>query len=139
MQWLMLQQSEPLDYVIATGVQYSVRQFIEFSAAEIGVQLEWKNKGIDEKGIVAAIEDQNKVPGLKIGDIIVRVDPGYYRPAEVATLLGDASLAREKLGWEPKIKIHEIVHEMMTQDYKDARREALLNKIIAEEDLADNA
>lgn len=138
MQWLMLQQGEPCDYVIATGVQYSVRQFIEFSAAELGVRLEWKNKGTEEKGIVAAIDDQNKVPGLKVGDIIVRVDPGYYRPAEVATLLGDASLAREKLGWEPKINIHEIVHEMMSQDFKEARREALLNKIIAEEDLTDN-
>lgn len=138
MQWLMLQQGEPCDYVIATGVQYSVRQFIEFSAAELGVSLEWKNKGTEEKGLVAAIDEQSKVPGLKVGDIIVRVDPGYYRPAEVATLLGDASLAREKLGWEPKIKIHEIVHEMMSQDFKEARREALLNKIIAEEDLTEN-
>lgn len=138
MQWLMLQQSAPVDFVIATGVQYSVRQFIEFAAAEIGVTLEWKGKGTEEKGIVAAIEAPEKVPALKVGDIIIRIDPGYYRPAEVETLLGDASLAREKLGWEPKITIHEIVREMMALDYREARREALLNKLIAEED-ANNA
>lgn len=139
MQWLMLQQNEPVDYVIATGVQYSVRQFIEFSAAEIGIKLEWKGKSLEEKGIIAEITQPEKVPALKVGDIIVRVDPGYYRPAEVDTLLGDASRAREKLGWEPKIGIHDIVKEMMTLDFKEAHREALLNKIIAEEDRAQDA
>lgn len=138
MQWLMLQQSSPMDFVIATGVQYSVRQFIEFSAAEIGIRLEWKGKGTEEKGVIAAIEVPEKVPAMKVGDIIIRIDPGYYRPAEVETLLGDASLAREKLGWEPKITIHEIVKEMMTLDYREARREALLVRIMAEED-ANNA
>lgn len=132
MQWLMLQQNEPQDYVIATGLQYSVRQFIEFSAAEIGLTLEWRGKGLDEKGVVATC-DSNKTPALKTGDVIVRVDQGYYRPAEVQSLLGDASLAREKLGWEPKFTLHDIVHEMMSHDHKEARREALMNKIIADE------
>jgi len=132
MQWLMLQQDAPRDYVIATGVQHSVRQFIEFAAAEIGLHLEWQGKGLDEKGVVTAC-DSHKTPALKTGDVIVRVDPGYYRPAEVQSLLGDASLAREKLGWVPKYTLEDIVQEMMTQDYQEARREALMNKIIADE------
>jgi GDP-D-mannose dehydratase len=137
MQWLMLQQEKPRDFVIATGLQYSVRQFIEFSAAEIGVTLEWQGKGQDEKGVVIAIEGR-KAPNLEIGDVIVRVDPGYYRPAEVETLLGDASLAKQELGWTPKIGIKEIVAEMMQHDHAEARREALLNKIIAEEKIAES-
>jgi GDPmannose 4,6-dehydratase len=130
MQWLMLQQKQPEDFVIATGTQYSVRQFIEFSAEELGLKLEWQGKGTEEKGIVAAIEG-DKVPALKVGDVIIRVDPGYFRPAEVETLLGDAGLAREKLGWTPKIGIREIVREMMTYDYAQARRQAILNDIDA--------
>lgn len=130
MQWLMLQQKQPEDFVIATGTQYSVRQFIEFSAEELGIKLEWQGKGTEEKGIVAAIEG-DKAPSLKVGDVIIRVDPGYFRPAEVETLLGDAGLAREKLGWTPKIGIREIVHEMMTYDHAQARRQAILNDIDA--------
>lgn len=133
MQWLMLQQKQPEDFVIATGTQYSVRQFIEFSAEELGIKLEWQGKGTEEKGVVAAIEG-DKTPALKVGDVIIRVDPGYFRPAEVETLLGDAGLAREKLGWTPKIGIREIVHEMMTYDYAQARRQAILNDIDAAKD-----
>ncbi len=132
MQWLMLQQSKPEDYVIATGLQYSVRQFIELAAKKIGLKLQWRGKGLDEKGVVLAV-DGNMAPALKPGDIIVRVDPGYYRPAEVESLLGDASLAREKLGWEPKFTISDIVKEMMDNDHEQARREAMMNKLIAEE------
>lgn len=128
MQWLMLQQKKPRDYVIASGVQYSVRQFIEFAAAEIGVELEWQGKGTEEKGVVAAIKG-DKTPNLKIGDVIIRIDPGYYRPTEVKTLLGDASLAREKLGWVPKVGMHELVHEMMEHDYEQARKQALINSM----------
>jgi GDPmannose 4,6-dehydratase len=136
MQWLMLQQKQPEDFVIATGTQYSVRQFIEFAAEEIGIRIEWQGKGTDEKGIVAAIEG-DKTPGMKVGDVIVRVDPGYFRPAEVETLLGDATSAREKLGWTPKIGIREIVQEMMTYDYAQARRQAILNNIDAAKDSPD--
>ena len=130
MQWLMLQQKKPRDFVIASGVQYSVRQFIEFAAAEIGITLEWQGKGTEEKGIIADVSG-NKAPNLRVGDIIIRVDPGYFRPAEVDSLLGDATLAREKLGWSPKTGIQDIVHEMMVYDYADARKQALLNTMEA--------
>ena len=136
MQWLMLQQKQPEDFVIATGTQYSVRQFIEFTAEELGIRIEWQGKGTDEKGIVAAIEG-DKTPGMKVGDVVIRIDPGYFRPAEVETLLGDASRAREKLGWTPKIGIREIVQEMVTYDYAQARRQAILNNIDAAKDSPD--
>ncbi|HQR83282.1 MAG TPA: GDP-mannose 4,6-dehydratase, partial [Thiotrichales bacterium] len=100
MQWMMLQQDTPEDFVIATGVQYSVRQFIEWSARELGVTLEFIGTGVDEKGIVKAIQG-DKAPALKVGDIVVQVDPRYFRPAEVETLLGDPSKAKNKLGWVP--------------------------------------
>jgi GDPmannose 4,6-dehydratase len=128
MQWLMLQQKTPKDFVIATGVQYSVRQFIEFAAREIGITLKWQGKGIDEKGIVADISG-NDAPNLKIGDVIIRIDPGYFRPAEVETLLGDARLAQTELGWSAKTSIQDIVHGMMVNDYSEARKQALLSEM----------
>ena len=125
MQWLMLQQDKPEDFVIATGVQYSVRQFIAWSAAELGVTLRFEGKGVDEVAIVAAIEG-NKAPALKVGDIVVRVDPRYFRPTEVETLLGDPSKAKAKLGWVPEITVQEMCAEMVAADLAEAQRNALL-------------
>lgn len=125
MQWMMLQQEQPEDFVIATGVQYSVRQFIEWSAAELGVTLEFTGEGVDEKGIVLNIEG-NKAPALQVGDVIVAVDPRYFRPAEVDTLLGDPTKAKECLGWVPEITVQEMCAEMVTEDLKEAQRFALL-------------
>jgi len=128
MQWLMLQQDKAEDFVIATGVQYSVRQFVEFAAKELGVTLEFSGEAEAEIGTVKAI---NPVDGelkakCKVGDVIVRVDPRYYRPTEVETLLGDATKARVKLGWSPKIKLAELVSEMVHSDYTAARRDSLV-------------
>lgn len=125
MQWMMLQQEQPEDFVIATGVQYSVRQFIEWSAAELGVTLEFTGEGVDEKGIVVKIEG-NKAPALQVGDVIVAVDPRYFRPAEVDTLLGDPTKAKECLGWIPEITVQEMCAEMVAEDLKEAQRFALL-------------
>jgi GDPmannose 4,6-dehydratase len=125
MQWLMLQQDEPEDYVIATGVQYSVRQFIELSALELGVSLSWEGKGIEEKGMVSAITG-DKTPSLQIGQKIVAIDPRYFRPSEVETLLGDPSKAKNKLGWEPQITFQEMISEMVAYDLHQARKHALL-------------
>ena len=127
MQWMMLQQDEPEDFVIATGVQYSVRQFIEWSAKELGVTLRFEGQGIDEVAVIEAIEGDN-VPALKRGDVIVRVDPRYFRPAEVETLLGDPSKAKEKLGWTPEITTQEMCVEMVAEDLKTAKRHALLKQ-----------
>jgi GDPmannose 4,6-dehydratase len=127
MQWMMLQQDTPEDFVIATGVQYSVRQFIEWSAKELGVTLEFSGSGVDEKGIVKAIEG-NKAPALKVGDIVVQVDPRYFRPAEVETLLGDPSKAKNKLGWVPEITVQEMCAEMVAEDLKAAQRNVLLKQ-----------
>jgi GDPmannose 4,6-dehydratase len=124
MQWLMLQQDKPEDFVIATGVQYSVRQFVEFAAAELGIELRWEGEGEKEVGIVAAVT--NKETKVKVGDNIVKVDPRYFRPTEVETLLGDPSKAREKLGWVPKTTLAELVKEMVLADYSSARRDALV-------------
>ncbi len=124
MQWLMLQQDKAEDFVIATGVQYSVRQFVEFAAAELGITLRFEGEGDQEVGIVAAVSgDRAKV---KVGDVIVKVDPRYYRPTEVETLLGDPTKAREKLGWTPKITLPELVKEMVESDYTSAKRDALV-------------
>jgi len=124
MQWLMLQQDHPEDFVIATGVQYSVRQFVEFAAAELGISLRFTGEGVDEVGIVDSVSgNQAKV---KPGDVIVRVDPRYFRPTEVETLLGDPTKAREKLGWTPTTSLHELVREMVIADYSSARRDALV-------------
>ncbi|MBL8476009.1 MAG: GDP-mannose 4,6-dehydratase [Methyloversatilis sp.] len=124
MQWLMLQQAVAEDFVIATGVQYSVRQFVEFAAAELGITIRFEGEGEQEVGIVAAITgDRAKA---KVGDVIVKVDPRYYRPTEVETLLGDPTRAREKLGWTPKTTLRELVKEMVEADYTSAKRDALV-------------
>ncbi|HEX2615988.1 MAG TPA: GDP-mannose 4,6-dehydratase [Flavobacteriales bacterium] len=127
MQWLMLQQDKPEDFVIATGVQYSVRQFIEWSAQELGVKIAFEGKGTAEVGIVKSIEG-DKAPALKPGQVIVRIDPRYFRPTEVETLLGDPSKAKEKLGWVPEITVQEMCQEMVAADLDEARRHALLQK-----------
>ncbi|MCY4746810.1 GDP-mannose 4,6-dehydratase [Pelomonas sp. UHG3] len=124
MQWLMLQQQQAEDFVIATGVQYSVRQFVEFAAAELGVTLAFEGEGEQEVGRVIKVEgDKAK---CKVGDVIVRVDPRYYRPTEVETLLGDPTKAKEKLGWVPKTTLKELVAEMVEADYTSARRDSLV-------------
>ncbi len=125
MQWMMLQQDNPDDFVIATGVQYSVRQFIEWSAAELGISIRFEGEGIEEKGIISSI-DGDKAPALEVGDVIVQIDPRYFRPAEVETLLGDPSKAKERLGWTPEITVQEMCAEMAAEDLKVAKRHALL-------------
>lgn len=125
MQWMMLQQDKPEDFVIATGVQYSVRQFVIWSANELGVTLRFEGEGVEEKAIVEKVEG-DKAPALKAGDVIVQVDPRYFRPAEVETLLGDPSKAKEVLGWVPEITVQEMCAEMVSEDLKAARRHALL-------------
>lgn len=125
MQWLMLQQQQPEDFVIATGVQYSVRQFIEWSAAELGVELRFVGTGVDERAVVQSVSGE-KAPGLKRGDVVVRVDSRYFRPTEVETLLGDPSRAKEKLGWIPEITVQEMCREMVAADLAQARQHALL-------------
>ncbi|MEE2635244.1 GDP-mannose 4,6-dehydratase [Phaeobacter sp. JL2872] len=125
MQWMMLQQDAPEDFVIATGVQYSVRQFIEWSAAELGLTLEFTGEGTDEVATVAAIEG-DKAPALKVGDVILRIDPRYFRPAEVETLLGDPAKAKAKLGWTPEITVQEMCAEMVAEDLKVAQRSRVL-------------
>ncbi len=127
MQWMMLQQEQPDDFVIATGVQYSVREFITWSAAELGITLKFEGQGVDEVAIVERIEG-DKAPALKVGDVIVRVDPRYFRPAEVETLLGDPTKAKQKLGWVPEITVQEMCAEMVSEDLKVARRHALLKQ-----------
>lgn len=127
MQWMMLQQDHPEDYVIATGLQYSVRQFIQWSAHELGIELRFENKGVDETAIVASVSG-NKAPSVKVGDVVLRIDPRYFRPAEVETLLGDPRKAKENLGWVPEITAQEMCAEMVAHDLKDAQRSALLKK-----------
>jgi len=116
MQWMMLQQDEPEDFVIATGVQYSVRDFVNIAAKEVGIEITWRGEGVHETG-----SDQK-------GRVIVRVDPRYFRPAEVETLLGDPSKAKEKLGWTPKISFEELVEEMMREDLQSAEKFALIKQ-----------
>ncbi len=125
MQWLMLQQDQPEDFVIATGKQYSVRQFIQWSAEELGITLRFEGEGVNETAIVESISG-DKAPALKPGDVIVKIDPGYFRPAEVETLLGDPAKAKEKLGWEPEITVQEMCREMVASDLETARQHALL-------------
>jgi len=138
MQWMMLQQDEPKDYVIATGVQYSVREFIEKSAAKLGIKIRWEGEGLNEVGIVESLSTkyselstnnsalQTLHLALSTGSIIVRIDPRYFRPAEVETLLGDPSKAKEDLGWIPQIALDEMIDEMVTHDLDQAKRHALL-------------
>jgi GDPmannose 4,6-dehydratase len=116
MQWLMLQQDKPEDFVIASGVQYSVRDFVDTAAKELDITIRWEGKGVDEKGYDAE------------GKCIVQVDPRYFRPTEVETLLGDPTKAKEKLGWTPKITFEELVAEMVSEDYKSAERDELVKK-----------
>ena len=125
MQWLMLQQDAPQDFVIATGEQYSVREFVRWSAAELGVQLAFEGTGLEEIARVRAIAG-DKAPGLEAGQVILRIDPRYFRPAEVETLLGDPTRAREQLGWTPRITAREMCAEMVAADLDTARRHALL-------------
>ena len=125
MQWLMLQQDEPDDYVIASGEQYSVRQFVDVAARELGITVSWEGEGADEVGVVAAVRGE-QASGAVIGQTIVRVDPRYLRPTEVDTLLGDPSKAHRKLGWRPRIRFHELVAEMVQEDYRSAQRDCLV-------------
>ncbi|MBI1217109.1 MAG: GDP-mannose 4,6-dehydratase [Rhodobacteraceae bacterium] len=125
MQWMMLQQEAADDFVIATGQQYSVREFITWSAAELGITLRFEGRGLDEHGIVERVTS-DMAPAVKPGDVIIRIDPRYFRPAEVETLLGDPTKAREKLGWTPQITAQEMCAEMVAEDLKAARRHALL-------------
>jgi GDPmannose 4,6-dehydratase len=127
MQWMMLQQDQPEDFVIATGKQYSVREFVEWSGRELGLTIEFSGKGVEEIGIVTAISG-TMTPALKVGDVVMRIDPRYFRPAEVDTLLGDPTKAREKLGWVPEITAKEMCAEMVAEDYKSAQRTKLLNE-----------
>jgi GDPmannose 4,6-dehydratase len=131
MQWLMLQQDHPEDFVIATGVQYSVRQFIEMSAERLGFTIAWQGQGVDEIGVVDQIlhfSAADKCPALRPGMVIIRIDPRYFRPTEVETLLGDPTKAREKLGWSPVITLPEMVAEMVDSDLLDARRAVTLKE-----------
>ncbi|MFC2970441.1 GDP-mannose 4,6-dehydratase [Acidimangrovimonas pyrenivorans] len=125
MQWLMLQQEQPEDFVIATGKQYSVREFIRWTAEELGIELEFSGEGVDEQAVVTRVTS-DKAPAVKPGQVVMRIDPKYFRPAEVETLLGDPSKAKEKLGWVPEISAREMCAEMVEDDLKAARRHALL-------------
>ena len=125
MQWMMLQQDKAEDFVIATGVQYSVKDFISWSAAELGITLRFEGEGIDEVAIVSAITGDH-APALNVGDVILKIDPRYFRPSEVETLLGDPTKAKEQLGWTPEITAQEMCAEMVQEDLKAAKRHALL-------------
>ncbi len=127
MQWLMLQQDVPEDFVIATGKQISVRTFIEKSAAELGIALKWQGTKEAEVGIVASVAG-DKAPAVKNGDTLVRIDPRYYRPTEVETLLGDPAKAKAKLGWVPEITLEQMIHEMVAADLDEAKQVALLRE-----------
>lgn len=127
MQWLMLQQQVAEDFVIATGKQISVRAFIEKSAAELGIQLEWQGKNETESAVVSSVSGE-KAPAVKPGDVIVRIDPRYYRPTEVETLLGDPAKAKAKLGWVPEITLEQMIEEMVAADLEQAKQVSLLRK-----------
>ncbi len=126
MQWMMLQQEEPEDFVIATGLQISVREFIRLSAKEAGIELEFTGEGVCEIGTVSSV-DNDIAPSVSVGDVIIRVDERYFRPAEVETLLGDPTKAKEKLGWVPEITVEEMCAEMVRSDLAKANQHALLN------------
>jgi GDPmannose 4,6-dehydratase len=125
MQWMMLQQDQAEDFVIATGVQYSVREFITKSAEQLGISLKFEGKGVEEIAVVGNITG-DAAPVLKVGDVVVKVDPHYFRPTEVETLLGDPSKAKQKLGWIPEITLDEMVEEMVAHDLEQAKQHALL-------------
>ena len=125
MQWMMLQQDQPEDFVIATGEQHSVREFVEIAARTLGISITWSGTGVDETGMVASLENKGEDTDLKEGQRIIAVDPRYFRPTEVETLLGDPSKARTKLGWTPRISFEALVQEMVSQDLDTARRDKL--------------
>jgi GDPmannose 4,6-dehydratase len=127
MQWMMLQQDAPDDFVIATGVQYSIRQFIQWTAEELGIRLRFEGAGVDEVAIVDAVTSKN-TPAVKPGQVVLRIDPRYFRPAEVETLLGDPTKATEKLGWTPLITAQEMCREMVAEDLKTSKRHRLLKE-----------
>ncbi len=126
-QWLILQQKEPDDYVIATGEQHSVREFAEKAFKEVGIVLKWRGEDLEEKGVIASLDLDAQPSPLRVGDVVVEIDPRYFRPTEVDTLIGDATKAREQLGWQPKVSFEKLVAEMVREDLKDAQREQLLN------------
>jgi GDPmannose 4,6-dehydratase len=144
MQWMMLQREQPEDFVIATGVQYTVRQFVDLAAAALGLKLRWEGKGVEEVGIVERVDDlpplvrerasaqagnaDDSTRRALVGKTVVRVDPRYHRPAEVQTLLGDPTKARERLGWTPRITLLDLVNEMVCADYVSANRDALVRR-----------
>lgn len=127
MQWMMLQQDTPQDFVIATGQQHSVREFISWSASELGIALRFEKEGVDEIGVVSKVEGDN-APAVSVGDVVVRVDSRYFRPAEVETLLGDPSEAKRVLGWEPEVTAREMCAEMVSEDLRIAKRHAFLRE-----------
>ena len=127
MQWLMLQQDNPEDFVIATGLQYSVRQFIDWSAKELGISLDFVGSGVEERAVVSKVQG-SKAPAISIGDVIVQIDTRYFRPTEVETLLGDPSKAKNKLGWTPEITAQQMCSEMVEEDLAQATKAALLQK-----------
>lgn len=129
MQWLMLQQDAPADFVISTGIQSSVRTFVEKAAMKLGLKLAWKGEGVHEVGFISQVVTNHTSLSVGVGDIIVRVDPSYFRPAEVESLCGDASLARQKLGWQPKITLDDLIGEMVENDLLVARRQVALEGI----------
>ena len=125
-QWLILQQQKPDDYVIATGEQHSVREFVERAFKELGILLEWRGKGLEEKGVIESLDSDAELLSVNAGDVVVEIDPRYFRPTEVDTLIGDATKARQKLGWQPKVSFEALISEMVREDFKDAQREQLL-------------
>jgi GDPmannose 4,6-dehydratase len=127
MQWLMLQQELPDDFVVATGLQFTVRQFIAWSAAELGITLTFAGQGVGETATVSAISGE-KAPGVKVGDVVLRIDPRYFRPTEVETLLGDPAKAKLKLGWIPEITVQQMCAEMVAADLEEAQKQSLLKK-----------
>ena len=127
MQWMMLQQKDPKDYVIATGVQFSVREFIQWTANALGIELAFEKSGVDEYAVVISVKS-NISPGVRVGDVVVRVDSRYFRPTEVETLLGDATRAFKELGWRPEISAQEMCFQMVDVDLVEARKSALLKK-----------
>jgi GDPmannose 4,6-dehydratase len=127
MQWLMLQHNAPEDFVIATGQQFSVRQFIDWSAKELGITLEFVGSGVEEKAVVSKVQG-SKAPAVSVGDVILQIDPRYFRPTEVETLLGDSSKAKNKLGWVPEITAQQMCAEMVAEDLAQATKATLLKK-----------
>ncbi len=128
MQWMMLQQDNPEDYVIATGVQHSIRQFIVWSAEELGISIKFEGEGLDEVAIVTSV-DTIISPNINEGDVIVRIDPAYFRPTEVESLLGDSSKAKQQLGWQPEISVQEMCREMVAHDLEDAKKNAFVSDL----------